>query len=150
MVLIDTNLDAAIEDAVSELASLAEEMEEWATNMEDGNLGQTGKCETVRSAADELANIDQSLALPPALADLASHPLKVPQSKHKSKRYSGSRSNRRDNAVVLLQAAVEFLQDEGNLEGLEDNAKDEASALADELELAIDSAESAEFPGMYG
>lgn len=131
-----------IDDGLAELQSLGEEMREWADNMENGNLGATQKCQDVGAAADTLEGLDTSIEVPDSAAE------EEVKYQSGSKGRSLSRSLRRDNAVAMLQAARDRLE-ELKYEAGEDSDEDFDSPI-DSLESVISEAEGVEFPGMYG
>ena len=47
-------VETSIDDGLSDIESLQEEMDSWASGMEDGNLANSEKCQTVRETADTL------------------------------------------------------------------------------------------------
>ncbi len=48
------SVESAIDNGISELEALQEEMDSWASGMEDTNLANSDKCQAVREAADTL------------------------------------------------------------------------------------------------
>jgi hypothetical protein len=132
-----------ISSAFSELSGLAEEMREGFDNMESNGLGSTPKCERYGEAADALENISEVEA-PDWLSSVA---ITYTEMVNKRKGRGPSRDVRRNNAVAILQAALQAAQD---LEDFDEGQEEERDEFCTELENAIGEAEGVEFPGMYG
>lgn len=164
----------SVADAVSmandEVAQLAEEMREWADNLEGGNLGHTDKAQRVAEAADTLEGIEQQEDLHEEAEALR---CTVTLQVVRSARYSPSRAVRAANAATMLQAAAGAIQDRlGDLEiekhELEaaaqaeetdkhddrlaeiESAMSDLESQADSLEAAASDLEGVDFPGMFG
>lgn len=141
-----------VTEGCGELSTLAEEMREWADNLENGNLGHTQKFDDVSACADELERIDEP-SMPEGLGDVLAVAVHWTEMVQSRKGRSESRSVRRDNAVARLQAALDFLQESVEEEqedsGLTDEQRSEVEQFVTELQDIIDTAESLDFPGIY-
>lgn len=145
-----------VEDAYSEIESLASEARECADNMEAGNLGQTQRCQTFAETADTLEGISAP-DVPDAFDEV--EVVRLPTLSD-----STSRAHRLSEAVSDLQLAcdeVESWLEDNKQSGAdatdEEEEKEDDEVDADEVEAAIqeirdhaDEAEGVEFPGMYG
>lgn len=142
-----TTIGDAISTAFTELELLAEEMREWADNMEE-KLSHTERYEQVSEAADTLENLSEPDAdgleqfLSPAISVLQYvQTIRTP------------RWARRDNCTVYLDAAISALETaRDDLPETEANeeTRDTLTDFIDELESARDDAEGVVFPGMFG
>jgi hypothetical protein len=137
---------SSITDAVSELESLAEECREIVDNSGE-KLAETQRIQTFSETADTLEGISEP-SIPDVISgDGISYIEMVPSRKGRGT----SRSTRRDNAVNVLQAALDaaedFLDDEENEEHDE---RSDVEMFVSEVQDIIDNAEGCEFPGMYG
>lgn len=119
-----------IDEAVEELRSLGSEIREWYDNLPDG-LRDSSKAGGLEEAANTLDDIE-SPDLPDDIAHLTL--VHVPGIGNHA-----SRSDRRDDAVAMLQAALEFITH------LDDT---QHAGTADDLERIIEDAEQVCFPGM--
>lgn len=155
--------DYCVADAVSggfsELEELASECREMFDNASEG-LQQTQRLQTF----DETASTLEGLCEPDVPEYVGELRFQVRQEIPNRPRRGLSRATRRDNAVALLQGAMEAIQEriekweanrdeEGATEAQQSENQDyidEAQSLVDELESAIGDAEGTEFPGMYG
>jgi len=145
-----------VEDAYSEIESLASEARECADNMEAGNLGQTQRCQTFAETADTLEGISAP-DVPDAFDEV--EVVRLPTLSD-----STSRAHRLSEAVSDLQLACDEVESwlEDNKQSGADATDEEEEKEADEVdadavEAAIeeirghaDEAEGVEFPGMYG
>jgi hypothetical protein len=132
----ERTLEEAVSEAFSELEGLAQEMREAFDNTPE-SLQNSGAGEARGVAADTLEEISEA-EVPEELKSLKVSWALFPK-KNKS------RAARRDDAVTILDECIQMLAD------LEDEAQKEAAeGFVDELENAKDTAESVEFPGMYG
>lgn len=137
-------VDAIIGDAYSEVQSLAEEMREWADNMEE-KFSQTSKYDDVSSAADTLENISEA-DLPDDMPAITTAWL---ETVHKSKKRSPSRAVRASNVETMLRAAEEAIRAHiGHKEPSE--LIDALSELAEKLSEDADEIAGVEFPGAFG
>jgi hypothetical protein len=134
-------LAAAISDGFSAIETLAGECRE---NYDNFNGREQG--EPWGEAADSLEGVSEP-DFPETLKVLAELPLETTEQVNKDKRRGPSRAVQLSNAVVLLQAAKDFLED---LPDEHKDLKDEAESLASDLDEAIDLDGSVEFPGMFG
>ena len=151
--------------AKAEIEALNEEIGEWRDNMESASMEHLPKYEEVSECAEALEAGQDSLEA----ADLSelgdkieNLPVKTTQDTRKK---AGSRAGRLGNATVLLQAAMEVLEEfthkdvsfdeaggpttEKAIEAAEDLAE-EVTAAAQEIQNALDELENASFPGMFG
>jgi hypothetical protein len=139
--MIDTTVEAAVADALSEFESLGEEMRDWYDNMPE-NLQSGSKGDEVSEAADQLESIDTSIEVPEAV--------KVLPVKYEERQDRQSRSARCGYAVTLLDVAInvaqEWMDDEANKEHPE---RDDVETFIDDATNAKDEAEGTSFPGMY-
>lgn len=133
---------SSVEDAFSALEDLASECREVYDNASEG-LQQTQRIQTFGDTADTLEGLSCP-DVPECVSELA-----ISYSEATKKR-GVSRAKRCENAVSVLQAAVDAL--ENWLDGLpdDDDNRDEVDSFKSELEDAISNAEGCEFPGMYG
>jgi hypothetical protein len=131
----------AVSEAFGDLEGLAEEMREAFDNTPE-SLQSSGVGEARGEAADALENLSEPDA-PERLGEREFTFSSFPPPKKQS------RSSRRDAAVSLLDAAIQFLQ---SLEWTEEQKEqdEEAEQLVTEIESLKDDAEAVEFPGMYG
>ena len=128
-----------IDEGLSELQSLGEEMRSWYDGMPE-NLQSGGKGETVSQSADTLENLPTEIEVPESAAEA-----EVVYHLPKPKKRPPSRATRRDAAVNLLEIA------KGRLEELQQEQDEEDfDTPINELDEAISAASDVEFPGMYG
>jgi hypothetical protein len=138
-VKINTNVEAAVGDSLSEFESLGEEMREWYDNMPE-NLQSGSKGDEVSEAVDALENINTSIDVPEVVKEL---PVVYEERQGKT-----SRSARCGYATTLLGVAIS--QVEAWIEANEGHADmDDVEAFRDEAQNALDEAEGVSFPGMY-
>jgi len=162
----------ALEYATSDLRSLADEMDEWRSNMEGTNLEYTDKYERVSECADTLEEqTDELEELESDLKELATSEhvnldktIKVVWSKPYS-RYE-SRPTRLNHITAYLEAVKEELKEQKDRisEKIEESKDHEQTEEAEKLEEVVEQLEeyidsltnilgeleSVEFPGMYG
>lgn len=155
-----TTVSAAIADANSEVESIADEMREWADNIEE-KFSTTDKYQRINDAAETLENLDK-----PDETDMdsdADRVITVGQSVQSRKGRATSRACRAGNAASLYDAAaselrdyaeelrekVKTLTDQVEIDPLNKYAE-EADELADACEAAKDEVEGVELPGMFG
>jgi len=138
---------ATIGNAYSDLMSLAEEMRDWASNMEGTGLENTEKYQTVSETADALDSLNEA-EVPASLAELT---VTYQETLPYDKRRGPSRATRRDNCVAMLQQSIEALQALRDAEGppLSEEDLQNLEALADDLQETIDEVEGLEFPSMF-
>lgn len=152
-----TSLGAAVGDAFSILIELRDEIREVCDNMPESLQGG-GRYETLDETANTLDFFDSEPDIPESYFDASV----TYGSNH---RKSQSRSDRRDEAVRMLEAARVCVDSvigelEESLAETQDDPEDEEderdahvadlTQLGSELDDAIEQAESAEFPGMMG
>ena len=140
--------DATVGDCVGaafgELEELASEMREWYDNLSEG-LQQTDKAQTIESTAGTLENYSE----PDVPECVAALPVKYAEMVNKDKRRGPSRDVRCQNAVAMLTAAKEAV-DEWLADRRHDaDGYDDANQLSSDLDEAVGEAEGCEFPGMY-
>lgn len=147
-----TNVDSLVDEAFSEIESLAEEMRSWYDNLTEG-LQQTSKAEEINEAADTLEGIDRIDC--PESAD-GIEVLRLPGLN------VNSRSDRASDAQDMLTCAFEAVNDRvGELQDERDqksggeekdeleNRIQELESYSEELERAADEVGNVSFPGMY-
>lgn len=133
-----------ISEAFSEVQQLAEEMRNWADNMEE-KFSTTQKYEDVNNAADTLEGLDEPTTDITALND---HKLSWQDPKPRRRGYS--RADRCGQACAMLQSAEDKLREIVEEVPEDDPQHDAAAGLADEVQNAISELEGVEFPGMFG
>lgn len=151
----------AVANGLSDLETLRDELQEWYDNLPE-SFQNGSKGDTLQEAIDALSEVD-CLPAPDCIGmnhDDESEPGEIGGTRFTYVAYRKrkmSRSLRRDEATAQLRGALDAMRDElekaGNDEGQPDSylkTRDEIEAFCDELENLIDSAESVEFPGMYG
>lgn len=141
------DLSSCVYEAYSEIASLAEEMQEAYDNMTSGGMtDEHPKVVAVSEARDTLEGKDE-----PEMPDILDG-IEVNWSEQipKDKRHKTARWARLANACAALGAAADAVREAF---GPEDNAKDFEEAreeLADALEETMGEVEGVEFPTMFG
>lgn len=132
----------AIASAYEGIDNLAEEMDNWASGMEEGNLANSEKCQLAREAADSLQNVSQP---------------DVPEFLQETDVYWNEQVKRNEprwlrlaNIVQCLQAVVEKLSELSEDESTKEEQREEIDQLKDEVESTLSDIESVEFPGMFG
>ena len=131
--LIEGTPSSMVEDAVSEIESLAEEIEQWKSTMESTNLASSEKYQMLETAYEELSSVSNNIEEWPHDEVRVTCYISVP----KRKKRSPSRSVRLENANAKINAVKEFYE---NLDG-------DYSEITDALEEMV---KEVEFPGMYG
>jgi hypothetical protein len=132
----------AISEAFGEIEALAQEMREWADNLEE-KFSSTSKYETVSSSADTLEGYTDP-DMPEGLPAMEVEFMDLPQRKR-----GYSRADRCGQACYILDQCIIVLEEQSEkLEGGE--ARDACESLRDDLENAKGDCEGVEFPGMYG
>jgi len=143
-------IDAAFENAKSEIEELYDEMDSWRDNMGDSEgLSQTEKFERVEEAADGLGNAKDNLEYVD-LSGLNLEPSTVEFIEIRKRGYP--RWVRCANATAKIEAIKDFLQNEvdrqvDNLEATE--MTDKLEEQIGYLEDAFSDLECIEFPGMF-
>lgn len=159
---LQTSVAAAIPDALSEIESLRDEMQEWADNMEE-KLSHTEKYERVREAADALESAVTDVDVPEFADQTISCVEMLPGRK------GLARWKRLSNAVAALSAAKDAMEvQRDELREIDDDevpaevaaligdertpseAADELDSVIEEVDNIINEAEGVEFPGMFG
>ena len=141
------DLSSCVSDAYSEIASLAEEMQEAYDNMTGGGMtDEHPKVTLVSEAKDTLDGKDE-----PEVPDILDG-IEVNWSEQipKDKRHRIARWARLANACATLGAAADAVRE---AHGPEDNAEDFEEAqteLVDALEETMGEVEGVEFPTMFG
>lgn len=143
----ELKLSDAVNEAYSELESLATEMREAFDNMPEGLQG-SDKGQAREAAADDLEGISEPDV--PKSLDVETNVVKwtVP-ARSPSQERRLSRATRRDDAVQTLTAVNDYLEKLQEDSARSDEEKQEAADFVDELLSAIETAEGVEFPGMY-
>lgn len=139
------NLTDAVGEAFGELECLAEEMRDWAGNIEE-KFSSTQKYEDVSTAADSLENIQQ-----PDIDDTLGE-IEITIQDPTPSRKPRSRATRCGDACNILSNCISALEEFASFDSADtDEAKVElADDLRGELENVMSEAESVEFPGMFG
>lgn len=152
-----TTLGSAISDGYATLQELRDEVREAYDNMPESlQSGERGSAlDETASSLDNEVDGDPADELPEYYADV-----QITYGSNRRKRQS--RSDRRDQAVRMLEAAESRLQDlcadledqmvddEENARGELDETKRTLEDVAERVRSCIDVATSVEFPGMYG
>ena len=139
-------IDAAFENAKSEIEELYDEMDSWRDNMGDSEgLSQTEKFERVEEAADRLGNAKDNLEY----VDLSGLNLEPSTVEFVEIRKRGCpRWVRCANAAAKIEAIKELLQKEvDDTEAVE--MTDKLEEQIGYLEDAFSDLECIEFPGMF-
>jgi hypothetical protein len=149
------DLSACISDAYSEIASLAEEMQEAYDNMTGGGMSDDHpKVNLVSEARDTLEGKDEP-EVPDVLdgIEVTWHE-QIP----KDKRHKTARWARLANACAALGAAAEAVREASSDNGMEgpdaanyvEQFEEAQTELADALEETMGEVEGVEFPTMFG
>lgn len=159
-----TDIESALETFYADIEGLAEEVREVVDSAPEG-LANSPRIETMSETADTLEGIQSTdlpedvvkkiAALEVALGEAEFTSVSVThQVRGGKKRGQESRAVRRDNACASGRAVVDSLREwaEADTDDSDEHqeAREEASTFADELEAQIDEAEGCEFPGMRG
>lgn len=135
----------AVSEAYSEVQALRDEMSEWRDNIEE-KFSQTSKFEMIDEAVNILDNYaDNEPDVPESLKKIE---VVYHQMLPRSRRKGLSRSARRDNATMILQAVWDKLDDLVSNQGT--IPQDDAESLMTDIETAKDEIDAVEFPGMFG
>lgn len=138
-----TTVSAAIGDAMSEIETLKDEMEEQRDNMQGTNLEATPKYEAISEVVDELEGLSEP-DVPESVADL---PVMWVESVQRRKGRGASRQVRLGNCTSMLEAAKAVIEEHVDDEGDDDG---DLEPLVGELDDIIDTCGGVSFPGMYG
>lgn len=136
----ETSIEDAVQEAMSEVESLRDEMSEWRDNMEE-KLSHTEKYERVSECADNLDNV-QEIDIPDEYRETK---ITVISQRKSSRKSPYPRWLRLQNAVGALTAAKDVLE-----EMEDDDAEGVRDQFVSDLGDAIDNLEGVEFPGMFG
>lgn len=146
---------SAISDAVSAIEDLASECREIVDNAE-GGLRETSRIQTFDETAGTLEGISEP-DVPECVADL---PINYNEQRVTRKGRSESRAVRRDNALAVISAAREAVDEwvntrTGEIEDAGGSVDDDdevqaAVEFVGELENIESELENCEFPGMFG
>lgn len=143
LVVTETDVTGAV-GSISDLMELGAEAREIVDNAPEG-LNQTQRIQTFEETASNLEYLDEP-DVPECVADL---PVKYSMSV--SKRRGESRAVRCSNATTALEAAIgvveEFIE---SCTEEQSEQREEAETFRDALREIVDTAESCEFPGMFG
>jgi len=113
-------VSTAVNIACEEINSLRDEMDEWASNMEDNNLSSTPKFDEVNEAKEALEeHADNEPEVP---GEIQEDEVIFYEQVQKRKGRGPSRDVRLSNAIARLQAVVEHAQ--GKLDALDDDVKE--------------------------
>ncbi len=152
-VLVTSTVAGAIEEALSEVALLKEEMEEWKSNMESANMEHLDKYSEVEETWNILEGISEDLdGLDNLPEDLQQASVTFNEGVNKNKRRGPSRSMRCSNSVARLQAAVDRIEEENDKlkgEGEGEGGEGPYAEVIEELESMVSELESIDFPGMF-
>lgn len=134
-----TTINELIEDAVSELECLRDELQEWYDNLPD-SFQQSEKGDEIQNAIDAFESV-QNQDVPKSVAALPIVFIPVES--------MPSRSDRRDNAAAMLRDVIDYLQ---NWVEASENTEENATVedLIAELGTMADDAEGVEFPRAFG
>jgi hypothetical protein len=138
----EMTVESAVNEAVTMLTELGEELRGWADNIEE-KFGSTEKYGRIDEAASTLEAIEE----PEVDGDQLKALVVTAMFSTKKK---PSRADRRDEATMLLDGAAQALREHAETEGLAEAVKQTAEQAADDIEAVKDEAEGVEFPGMYG
>jgi hypothetical protein len=144
---VNSTIVDAVSNACSELQSLAEEIREVVDNASGTPRENTQRIQTLDETASTLENISEP-EVDEKIAQLAvTYTESLP-----SGRSGLSRNDRRNNAVNMLDAAIEMLNKKSEewSEGEGGTEEYPYQDLIDDLENMKGEAEAVEFPGMYG
>lgn len=139
----ESTIGGIVADAMSELECLGEEMREAFDNTPE-SLQNGGVGEARGQAADDLEGLSEP-NVPKCLEEL-----KVEWTERKGGKRRASRASRRDDAVSMLNRAVDRLNEYEADEANSEDDRSEAEQLRDEIENLISEAENVYFPGMFG
>lgn len=137
-----TNISSLVEDAMSEVESLQDEMQSWYDNLSEG-FQQTEKAERIQEAADVLSNVSgMGIDVPDEFSEV--NTVYFPSLK------VNSRADRAAEAASMLQAATDAAREHAENREQDEEQDELDTSWIDEVEEAIGELESVEFPGMYG
>lgn len=141
--LVETDIAGAV-GSISDLMDLGAEAREIVDNAPEG-LNQTERIQTFEETASNLEYLDEP-DVPEFLSELP-----VKYTIMVSKRRGESRAVRCNNATTALDAAIDVVEEfiESCTEE-QSEQRDEAETFRDALREIVDTAESCEFPGMFG
>lgn len=137
----------ALDEAFAEIEDLAQEMREWADNLEDKFSG-TQKYEIVSSTADTLEGIENAHAGFDDATNEVLNKITIVIQDPTPRRRGYSRADRNADACTILQSISDAL-DEATEEQLGAHV-DDANGLKDDVDAAVSELEGVEFPGAYG
>lgn len=133
-------IEGFIDDAYSAIEELKGELEEWKGNLPE-NLQNGQKGDELDEAMNNLSNSDYKPDVPESVANRPVSASVMLPKKSWGRTYM-SKADRRDNALALMDACIQDLQ---NVEG-----DDEAHSLMDTLQEHRDEFEQCEFPRAFG
>lgn len=141
--LVETDVAGAA-GSISDLTDLGAEAREIVDNAPEG-LNQTQRIQTFEETASNLEYLDEP-DVPEFLSELP-----VKYTIMVSKRRGESRAVRCENATAALEAAIEVTEEfmESCAEE-QSEQREEAETFRDALREIVDTAQSCEFPGMFG
>lgn len=139
------SLADAVSEAFGDLQGLGDEMREWEGNISE-KFSNTEKYSQVSEAADTLESLNEVDV--PDTFEKEELTFNVPQLSPRQLSRK-SRADRRDDATMLLDIAIERLNEIVDDEEKPQDYREAAEALRDELDNAKGEAEGVEFPGMY-
>jgi hypothetical protein len=139
---VETGAMSALEDAVAEVESLKEEIENWRDGMSGSNLEYSSKYSELEDVLYELEEI-QELEIPSFLCDV----------ELKFDMFFSSRLprwKRAHNVGTVFSVVAEHLESETFLDSLKsDEDKEVAEDFASELQSYTETIFNIQFPGMY-
>ena len=146
-------LDGIVDDAIGEIDSLKEEMQDWMDSLSSNNMEHLPKYEEVSECYNALENAtgntpEMPTEFLPGMALTYEWQEKAP--------YKGaqSRSTRCSNATNDIEQVITYIDD--SIQNLDDQQTEEHADLIAEweqyrndLEEIVNEAQNASFPGMY-
>jgi hypothetical protein len=143
-----------IEDGISVIQELTEEMESWRDNMDSGNMTHMPKYEEVGECVDALEQADSDAESSDWAERLGEALTKVTVPSYQEMRPYGkgsmSRAMRLSNGVAALEAAISFLQEQEPEGGWpEVTGNEDPQGVIDDLQNVVDTLQGVNFPGMY-
>lgn len=140
-----TSASDLVAEAFSEMASLADELDEAYENMPE-NLQSTDLAESRQEAASACRDVDQ-----PDLPDAASEIKVFHTPDLKTMLVGCSRGDRAAEASAKLRSVADAFRNHANeLEETNDALAEELQSSADDLETSADTMDDISFPGMFG
>lgn len=151
-----SGVESAVTDAIGDVQSLRDEMQDWADNMSSNNMEHLPKYEEVDAAREELDQVaDSEPELPSAFP--AGFVDEVKWTECHTYARSQSRSTRASDCSAALSAVVDHIEaffvahpDENDaVYGVTPTLFDDLREYADSIQEIIDVLDNISFPGMY-